>query len=132
MFDPHVGQDVKPCPQGTHTAKWPQGTKTIARSLVEHIIHRLVAAVDDWDNGLSGSVLDCLFSDNPLLDASDDSIFMQLWILEVEKKYINAYVKYKMCYRKEVKEQLATSRDMRYLSNSCLWCKILKLTNLLS
>ncbi len=47
MFDPHVGQDFKPCPHGTHATKWPQGTITTARCRVEHTIHRLVAVFAD-------------------------------------------------------------------------------------
>jgi hypothetical protein len=88
MFDPHVGHDFKPCPHWTHTAKWPQGTNANARCLVEHTIHRLVAAFvdarcdeelgDGWDNDFCWSVSECLFSDNPLLDVLDDSILTQL------------------------------------------------------
>jgi len=47
MFDPHVGQDFRECPHGTQATRWPHGTNATARCLVEHIIHRLVAAFVD-------------------------------------------------------------------------------------
>jgi hypothetical protein len=80
MSDPHVGHIFEPCPHGIHTTKWPQGTNAIARCLVEHIIHRLVAALVDDSCGdrLCESVSDCLSS---LLDVLDDSILMQLYLL---------------------------------------------------
>jgi hypothetical protein len=97
MFDPHVGQDCKLWPHGTHTAKWPQGTNASARRLLEHTIHKLVAGFadpccakeldDDWDNDLfslsdfDGSVSSRLSTGNPLsevLSPSSDAILTQL------------------------------------------------------